>query len=153
MSDRERYWDSSCFLGWFNAEPEKRENCLGVIRAAERGDIRIITSALTLVEVLYLKGEQRIPASKSDLVKDFFDRSYIVTVNVDREIASRAQEMVWQHNVHHKDAVHVATADYIKSKHLDTFDRGLIDLSGRIGTPPILIGKPSLPYEPPLPGL
>jgi predicted nucleic acid-binding protein len=153
LSDNDRYWDSSCFLGWFKGEPEKKVNCEGVIRAAERGEVKIITSALTLVEVLYLKGSPKIPADKATLVKDFFDRSYIITVNLDREIAVRAQEFVWKFGIHHKDAIHIATADYVKTKYLDTFDNELIAYSGKLGDPPLIISKPSLPFEPPLPGL
>lgn len=50
-----RYWDSDCFLGWFMAEPDKVAACQGVVQAAQAGDLKIVTSALTLTEVIKIK--------------------------------------------------------------------------------------------------
>ena len=49
-----RYWDSSVFLGLLNDEPERVNICQGVIEAAERNEVHIVTSAITLVEVIKL---------------------------------------------------------------------------------------------------
>ncbi len=47
-----RYWDSDCFLGWFNEEWDKIDQCKGVLTKAQNGELIIVTSALTLTEVL-----------------------------------------------------------------------------------------------------
>ena len=65
---------------------------------------------------------------------------------LDRFIAEEARALVWDHNVAPKDAVHIATAlrREVHIEQLDTFDRKLIGLSGRLGDPPLLIGKPEI---------
>ena len=40
------------FLGWLKKEPDKVSDCQPVLDAAERGDVTVITSALTIAEVL-----------------------------------------------------------------------------------------------------
>jgi predicted nucleic acid-binding protein len=52
-----RYWDSNCFLAWLQEEGDRVRGCGMVIDAAERGKVRIVTSALTLAEVLWLRGK------------------------------------------------------------------------------------------------
>ena len=53
-----RYWDSNAFLGWLAEEPDKIDYCRPVIEAAEAGSVRILTSALTIAEVLWIKGRE-----------------------------------------------------------------------------------------------
>ena len=72
MSLEKIYWDSNCFLGHFQAEAGKAEKCDGVIQRAERGDVLIVTSALTLAEVLWMRGGPRLSKDKAELVQKFF---------------------------------------------------------------------------------
>jgi PIN domain nuclease of toxin-antitoxin system len=60
-----RYWDSVTFLGWLAAEPDKAKCCRPVIEAAEGGTVRLVTSAITITEVVYLKGHDKLPASQA----------------------------------------------------------------------------------------
>lgn len=126
MNINRRYWDSSCFLGWLKEEQDKVEDCRRVIDAAESGDIKIITSAFTLVEVLFLDRSTPIPQEDSDKVRAFFDNEYIFTVALDREIAEVAQNLVWDHGVPYRDAPHLATALQVAIGTFDTFDDTLI---------------------------
>ena len=48
-----RYWDTNCFLGVLKKEADKETACRAVIREAEAGKLRIVTSALTITEVLW----------------------------------------------------------------------------------------------------
>lgn len=61
-----RYWDSCCFLAWLQEEdPVRARGCGQVISEAEAGKLRIVTSSLTLAEVLWIRGsrlEQRCQA-------------------------------------------------------------------------------------------
>ena len=149
-----RYWDSVTFLGWLAAEPDKVAECRPVIEAAEGGSIVLVTSALTLTEVLWLKGhgEQKLSAHHAKKIADFFRHQWIVVREVDRFIAEAAREVVWTHNIKPKDAIHVATALHqdVEFDQFDTFDTGLIKLSGAIGSPPLTIGRPNLPPNLPL---
>ena len=62
VPERERrkiYWDADAFLGWLQEEPGKVELCKGTIQRAEAGEVLIVTSALTIAEVLWRKGGPR----------------------------------------------------------------------------------------------
>jgi predicted nucleic acid-binding protein len=142
------YWDSDAFLGWFQAETGKVELCEGTLERARAGEVVIITSALTLAEVLWLRGAPRIPHEKADLVRRFFRRSHFRVRNVTRAIAEAAQDLVWNQSVKPKDAIHVATAIDADVTILETFDANLIKKSTRLGSPPLTIRRPIPPRQP-----
>jgi hypothetical protein len=105
-----RYWDSCAFLGWLKKEEDKKEGCGAVIRAAQAGEVIIVTSSLTIAEVLHTKGKDRIPASSQEAVERFFKHNWVATRGLDRATAEFARRLVWAYNIEPKDAVHVATA-------------------------------------------
>lgn len=140
-----RYWDSNAFLGWLAEEPDKVDECRAVIRAAEEGKTLLITSALTVAEVLWLRGEPRIPAENAEKVQRFFQHEYIVVNDLDRRLAEDAQRLVWHEDIKPKDAVHVATAIDASVDRMETFDGDLIKKSGSVGEPPLEIGRPNEP--------
>jgi predicted nucleic acid-binding protein len=142
MSARSRYWDACTFLGLLRDESDKVEDCRKVIAEARSGKVVIVTSALTLAEVLWLKGKDPIPKTDRGKVRQFFRHDWIVMRELDRATAEQAQEVVWEHGVKPKDAVHVATALRVAVEQLDTFDESLIGLSGKVGNPPLTIGRP-----------
>lgn len=139
---RRRYWDSDCFIAWLAAEADKVDDCRTVIRAAERGDLVIVTSSLSIAEVVKLRHHSPVPVADADQVRKFFRQPYIVVRELDRFLAEEAQSMVWDHGVDPKDAVHVATAVRVGVEQLDTFDEKLIGKTGVIGSPPLIIGRP-----------
>jgi hypothetical protein len=85
------YWDSDAFLGWLQAEPGKAELCAGTLRRADQGEILIFTSALTLAEVLWMRGAPMVPQEKAEILRKFFRRSYFRIRNVTRKIGGRAR--------------------------------------------------------------
>ena len=147
-----RYWDANAFLGWLADEADKIDYCRPVIDAAKAGRVRIITSALTIPEVLWLKGQDRIRADSAAKIEAFFKHEWIVVRELDRFIAEDARALVWDKNVKPKDAIHVATAlkRDVAIDQLDTFDEPLINLSGKLGDPPLIIGKPNVEATLPL---
>jgi predicted nucleic acid-binding protein len=128
------YWDSNAFLAWLQNEAEREAACRDTLDAAQRGDFLIVTSALTLAEVLWLRGAPRLTEDKANLLNRFFRRSSMRVVNLDRKIAQRAQRLVWESGIKPKDSVHVATALQYECSILETFDGPLItkglDLEG-----------------------
>jgi predicted nucleic acid-binding protein len=144
------YWDSRAFLGWLKQEPGKVGKCRPVIEEAERGKLVIVTSSLTLAEVLWLKGKDPIPKEDRRKVRQFFEHSWIILYDLDRKIAEASQDVVWDYGVKPKDAVHVATAIDAKVTCLETFDGPLIAKSGAIGTPPLTIHEPGTSLPPTL---
>lgn len=139
---RARYWDACAFLGWLKGEQDKLQACQYTIHEAEAGRLKIVTSALTIAEVLWLTGKQPIPKSNRETIRKFFEHEWIAVFNVDRSIAEAAQDVVWDYNVHPKDAIHVATALDAHVEQLDTFDGPLQQLNESIGSPPLKIGPP-----------
>jgi predicted nucleic acid-binding protein len=142
MTVEKIYWDSACFLSHFHAEVGQVDKCDGVLQRAERGEVIIVTSALTLAEVLWMRGEPRLQKEKAELVRRFFRRSYIRVYNVSRKLAEAAQALVWDNGIKPKDAIHVATAIHLNADALETFDAKLIGKSGVIGDPLLLIREP-----------
>lgn len=141
-----RCWDSSCWAAHLGAEPGRIERTRSVLKAAEAGEVRIVTSALALVEVIKLKSREPLPPDKEPLIRAFFKQPYIVIRDVDRRVGEFARDLIWAHGIPPKDAVHVATALLTPGViQLDTFDEDdLIKHSGKLGEPPLIIGFPPL---------
>lgn len=147
MSIEKIYWDSDAFLGWFQEEPSKVDLCRATIERAKSGEVLIVTSALTIAEVLWLRNAPPIPKDRADLVQKFFRRSYIRVRNVTRNLSESAQGLVWDNGIKPKDAIHVATALDAKVYALETFDKGLLSKSGKVGNPLLIIRKPVAPKQ------
>lgn len=123
------YWDSDAFLGLINkkTEPEKCELCERVWTVAEDGKIFIVTSTLTIAEVIHMKGSPKLDPDKRPIVNKLFQYPFIIQKPLTRIIAQLARDVVWDSKITPKDSVHVATAAYYKINVLHTFDRGLLD--------------------------
>ncbi|MHB8390531.1 MAG: type II toxin-antitoxin system VapC family toxin [Acidobacteriaceae bacterium] len=121
------YWDANAFLGLLNGETDKVASCEDVWKAGERGLLIIVTSTLTVAEVIYVKGASKLDVSKRPSVNNFFRVAHIVQKPLTRIIAELARDVVWDSNVKPKDAVHIATSAYFKIREFHTFDRPLLD--------------------------
>ena len=142
------YCDANIFLGWFNQEPDKVEACRGLVQASKEKKVQVVTSAITLTEVIKIKGQQRLEREKEDIIRGFFEQPSISIVNVDRTLAEFARQLIWEHFfLDHKDSIHVATALKVGVEALYSFDNDLLKLSGRLGQPPLRICLPDLPYQ------
>ncbi|MCE9582751.1 MAG: PIN domain-containing protein [Planctomycetes bacterium] len=142
------YWDSDCFVGWLEAdEPDKKSACQGTLEKAEKGDLLIVTSALTIAEVLCLRGHKALPKAQEQKVVAFFESPFIEIRQVDRRVAEQARRMVWDNRIHPKDAIHVATALAHSVPMLNTFDAGLIKHDGKVGVPGLRIARPNIPGQ------
>ncbi len=141
-----RYWDSSCFLAWLKPEPDRYDACKEVLRAAEQGQVQIVTSTISLTEVIKLnKGPIQIPHEAEKTISEFFKQEYIVLYQVTRFIAEAARSLIWTHpTLFPKDAIHAATA--IKTGVLDfhTFDRDYLPLDGKLG---LRVSEPHMPQK------
>jgi predicted nucleic acid-binding protein len=142
-----RYWDADPFIAWLTPEEDKADACQPVIHAAERGEIVIVTSVLTLTEVIRLRNKVPLPRDVRDKIEAFFRHEWIVVRQLDRFLAEDARELYWDGLVDSKDAVHVATALRAGVVQLDTFDEGLLRRDGTIGDPPLRIWQPNMPEQ------
>lgn len=127
------YWDSDAFLGWLQNEEGKANLCRATFDRAAKGELILVTSALTIAEVLWTRNSPKLTADRAAIVRRFFRRSYIRIRAVTRTISETAQDVVWDHGIKPKDAIHVATALDAKVTVLETFDLGLIAKSGILG--------------------
>jgi predicted nucleic acid-binding protein len=145
------YWDSAVFLAYFQEESGRVELCRGTLERAGTGDVCIITSTLTIAECLWLRNSPPVPKDRADTVRRFFRRSFLRVRNVTRRTAELAQDLVWDHQIRPKDAIHVATGLEARAVILQTFDDLLIGKSGSIGEPPLIIRAPIGPEQSRLP--
>jgi predicted nucleic acid-binding protein len=142
------YWDSNAFLGFLNGEADKADVCELVLRAARNGTVVIVTSALTLTEVLFIKGQQKLDPSKRSKVDNFFKSQEITVRNVTRQVADLARAAVWDAAIKPKDALHIATACQYKVPVMHTFDEELIGKSGiALAGHRLKISKPEIIHQ------
>jgi predicted nucleic acid-binding protein len=154
------YWDSCCFLALLKEETEviefagksvtRYEACNNIAQLAAEGRVKIVTSAISLVEVLRIrKGEQApdLKLESNERIQRFFLHDYIHVRDVRRSISEHARQLVWQHNLRPYDAVHVATCLDAKVKLLHTLDPDFsaVEAHGIVVTPPIF--EPIEEYE------
>jgi predicted nucleic acid-binding protein len=148
-----RYWDSATFLAWLLPEESRLADCRGVVRAAERGDTLIVTSAVTLTEVIHLKGHLPVGCAQEAKITKFFAHSWISVRSTDSFVAEMARQLIWRHGVKPKDAIHLATAVRWKVPLFETFDDELIALDRKLGKPPLRTAKPHEAEVLELPGI
>lgn len=142
------YWDSDCFLGLLKEETDKISACQGTINKAEKGELLIITSAITFIEVIKMPGEKPLKRDAEKKIEQFFKNSFINIINVDREIGIIARDLLWKHKyLQPKDSIHIASAIFHKIPKLNTFDEHLLKLTNKYGTPKLLICNPDIEYQ------
>lgn len=133
------YWDASVFVAFLNDEQEENraENVEQLLDEAEAGELFIVTSSFTLVEVLKLKGKIPIKAVDEQKIMDFFEKDYFKFVDATRKITAAAQKLIWTlPGLFPKDAVHLASAiEFATIECLDgihSFDKDFLTLNGKL---------------------
>ncbi|HET6274341.1 MAG TPA: PIN domain-containing protein [Candidatus Cybelea sp.] len=132
MTDKPKrivYWDSDAFLGLINGEADKINECDEVWREAQQSRFQIVTSTLTIAEVIFMKGVPKLDPAKRPIVTAFFRSGWIVMRPVTRSIAELARDVVWDNAIKPKDAIHIASAAADKIAEMHSFDGDLINKS------------------------
>src|SRR4026208_1783958 len=102
------YWDANAFLGFLQDEKmlddagkQRCDSCKEVLEAHDADELKIVTSAFTITEVLHTKGKEKIPRNPENrkLVNKLFDQRGFTLLNVEEFIAWDAFNLVWDHNV------------------------------------------------------
>ncbi len=113
-----------------------------IIQRMKRRDVKVMTSVLTIVEVLSAK----IPVGMDTLFKDLMKR--LNRQSMDIRVASIAHDlrnhyaMSGERTLKSPDAIHLATAILYRADEFHTFDDQLIPFSGNIGGHRLIICKP-----------
>lgn len=121
------YWDSSVFIEHFNDDPKGRWNreIRTQLDFAKRGRIQIVTSVLSMTEVVFVKpleyeGKRFVGGHQVEMDKLWNDFPAILTIRMDPRIARLARDIHrWGKHLQIKelggaDYVHLATAMYTK---------------------------------------
>ena len=157
------YWDTCIFLAWLKDEhrydPLDLQGIQAHVESLNRGQIQIVTSTLTLVEVL----QSTLDEGQSEEFSRLFRRQDCHLIPVSIPIARIASEIRNHYKeraevdelltVSTPDAIHLATAIWFPGcSELYTFDevnkkgrpRALIPLSGTVAAQyPLVIAKPT----------
>ena len=81
-------------------------------------------------------------------IADFFKNDFIIIRNLDRKTGTYARELIWRYSkLKPKDSIHLSTAILCKVPVLNTFDRDLLKLNGKISKASIKICRPNIPYQ------
>lgn len=135
------YWDSMAFLRVFKVEDD-HERYDEVIESAKVGATIIVTSALTLVEVVRLNsGKIRMDEKAEETIRGYFKRDYIKVFSVTATVSEEARKMIWSHDLMRDDAIHIATAVVTGASELHTTDPALIKLDNKYG---FYVGPPRM---------
>jgi predicted nucleic acid-binding protein len=130
---RRFYWENSAFVAWLNREAGRFEVCDAILRSAEKGELRIVTSAITLVELFgysladfhgkSIDGET--VRQIEDKIKDLFKTEFIEIVSVDRFIAQKAHDIrrdTPQLRKKSIDAIHLSSAIFTGVDEMHSYD-------------------------------
>ena len=141
MADKLIYWDSCCFIGLIQQEAGRYLACKSLYAVAERGDLIIVTSSLTLAEVCKVRCERNankkdgLPEENDHVLYNFFNNDFFELVDVSPVIATSARSLFRRHPESGKpnDALHLATALFRSVDEMHTFDgNDLLALNGQI---------------------
>ena len=106
---------------------------------AKSGRCRILTSTISMVEVIKKKHDDQNVATLTDQpspeISKMFQQKHVVLADLDRIVAEKAAELRLQHPELRKtpDAVHLATAIQWNCDALHTYDKNdLLTLNGKI---------------------
>ncbi len=143
------YWDACVFLSYVNEYADRVPDIEGLLAEAKRGDIEIITSTASIVEVAFGAAEQAqrtlSEETEAKINRLWEPASPIIMVEFHTLIAQAAQQLMrggvpegW--SLKPIDAVHLATARRMAADAFHTYDGALRKWAATVGYP---IGQPN----------
>ena len=150
------YWDACVVLSYINADSERLSVLEELLAEARRGEARIVTSTLSVVEVAFAAEEQRQqapdPATESQIDALWTPGSVIILAELHLGIARRARALMreamargW--SLKPPEAIHLATTLQHSADRFHSYDDRLseyADISGLIIAEPQAV-QPQLP--------
>lgn len=121
-----QYWDSDVLIHAIQRTPEHIVELEPLINEAENGNLQIVVSTFSLMELYKdLDGENVTSKEDDELIISFFDNPYFIKRDLTEPIALNARQISRETGIKPKDAVHVATALYFNIPVLFSFDKEL----------------------------
>lgn len=149
-----QYWDSDVLIHAIQRTPEHIAEIEPLINEAESGNLQILLSTFSLMEVYKdLDGENAMSKDDDELIVSFFENPFFIFKDLTYPIALSARQISREFGVKPKDAVHVATALYYKIPIFFSYDERLLNKTGKIGNPALEIVKPFWKGQPELIGM
>jgi len=154
MTPNQIFWDSCVFITLLSIHKEqewldKQQICQNCLQEAIDRKVEIFISTMTIVEVNKTK-ESTIPIPKEvkDKITKLIDQPFVKVIPADLARAKEARIHIWEYSwLKPVDAMHLACALHAEVEELFTYDgkgsqKGLLDLDGLVGTPPLKIKHP-----------
>jgi hypothetical protein len=166
---RKIYWDSCIFFVWIKDEPQDESVKNGIeqtIELAYQGNVIIVTSAVTLIEVL----QSKMTSEQKQKFREIFHHRSLQLVDLERRIAEKAAVIreAYDSRTYDKkgnciggsfmslgDSIHIATALHLGVNEMHTLDGSgkrmrrldLLKLNGNVAGMRLAILRPH--YVPP----
>ncbi|MCY4171697.1 MAG: PIN domain-containing protein [Bacteroidetes bacterium] len=123
-----RYWDTSVFLGYLKGKHDQRDQCDIILAKANSGETTIVTSAITLAEVVWYDPQRIFEEKSKQNIRDIFDYPYIQALDYTRFVAERARELKWKYrDLEIKDAGHLSTVIESEISLFESYDLSLLE--------------------------
>ena len=136
-----RMWCSCTIIDYLKGA-EREQPCIEIITHMHEGSQEIVTSVIAEAEVAHL-GDSTDHDTAERMIKEFFERRYVVRVPFDRLMAEDVRRLLRAHQgLTTLDAAHIATALRWHVPLLETYDDRLLGLDGVEGNPPLIIREP-----------
>ena len=148
MPDQRRYvyWDADCWLSYLNAVPERLPilDSLLADSSSDSGAVRIVTSAISQVEVAFGAAEQAgqalDPSVEQRIDSLWADRSAVLLIEYHEAIGVEARQLIrlsvgrgW--SLKPMDAIHLATARWFRVSEFHTYETRLRRYGDDLGFP------------------
>jgi predicted nucleic acid-binding protein len=144
------YWDSCTYIDYLEGGHALAGEMEVIMEDWRKGLVLLVTSALTIAEVLYVKcadTKRRADRSREKDIEALFNPPpgpRFLLVELNRITALKARDLVWNAGIDPKDAVHVASALEARCEVLFTTEGPLRTKTGLVGgTPNLRIEMPS----------
>ena len=125
------YVDANIFLNAILYEPDENEEARRAIEFLDtirKGAIHAMTSALTWDEFVWVLRKEMDEATAKAKGREFLSFPHLHFVDITASLISKAQDILEQHGVKPRDAIHLATAVASGAGTFATFDSRLSGL-------------------------
>jgi predicted nucleic acid-binding protein len=164
MTIKRIYWDSCIFIYLMSKHKEqwkieRQTTCKNCLQEAIDGKSEIYISTVSIVEFNRTTDTTfPIPDEIKEKITTLINQPFIKIVSADIARAFEARNHIWKWPwLSAIDAIHLASALYANVDELFTYDgngsqKGLLDLDGLIGNPPLKIKHPHIEgFQPQMP--